>query len=586
MIPIPMFSRLLCLAAILSSAVASHAADAFYLKDGDHVVFYGDSITEQRLYTTFVEAYVVTRFPNLKVDYTLSGWGGDRVTGGGGGKIDTRLQRDVIAYKPTVMTIMLGMNDAGYRIFDQSLFDTYKAGLTSIVDKVRAAVPGVRFTLIQPSPFDDVTRAPTIPGGYNSVLLRYADFVKELAATTHQHTVDFNAPVVAMLEKAKAANLVLSGKIITDRIHPGPAGHLIMAEALLKSWNAPAIVTDVEIDAAGGKPRVVTATATQISALAAAPALTWTQLDAALPMPVDLTTPEMALSVASSDFERALNQEVLRVTNLPEPFYELKIDEMRVGGFSREDLAQGINLAMRTTPMSAQAGAVYKLTLQRGAIHNTRWRVIQVPFADSVSAEMKRSMPAILAAFDAEDAAVAVNQRAAARPVPHRYELTPQAKTQGVVDTVMPAQISANLALAKPYVSSAENSAGWKFGLTDGSFAPGVGTCYATDNSADFPKLVTIDLQATASVGIVVVSTPAFGSTKTVAVSVSADGQTFKEVGRTVFVLRTAEKRVFKFAPEQARYVRLTYVDNYGEQVGFNSNYAFTSEVQVYEPEK
>src|SRR5512146_2824116 len=90
----------------------------FYLKPGDRVVFYGDSITDQRLYTTFTETFVVTRFPRMPVAFVHSGWGGDRVTGGGGGPIDVRLKRDVLAYQPTVMTIMLGMNDGRYRAFD------------------------------------------------------------------------------------------------------------------------------------------------------------------------------------------------------------------------------------------------------------------------------------------------------------------------------------------------------------------------------------------------------------------------------------------------------------------------------------
>src|SRR5277367_3768257 len=114
--------RLLILTLVLSSLFAQ---DSFYLKDGDTVVFYGDSITDQRLYTTFTEAYVLTRFPKLNVRFVHSGWGGDRVDGGAGGPIDTRLTRDVLAYRPTVVTVMLGMNDGAYRAFDSALFKTY-----------------------------------------------------------------------------------------------------------------------------------------------------------------------------------------------------------------------------------------------------------------------------------------------------------------------------------------------------------------------------------------------------------------------------------------------------------------------------
>jgi hypothetical protein len=43
------------------------AADAgFFLHGGDRVVFLGDSITEQRLYTTYIEAYTATRFPKQR----------------------------------------------------------------------------------------------------------------------------------------------------------------------------------------------------------------------------------------------------------------------------------------------------------------------------------------------------------------------------------------------------------------------------------------------------------------------------------------------------------------------------------------
>src|SRR6266851_1263081 len=110
---------------LLAALGSAFAQEPFALRDGDRVVFFGDSITDQRLYTTFAETYVVTRFPKLNIAFVHSGWGGDRVSGGGGGPVDVRLWRDVLAYNPTVVTIMLGMNDGGYRAYDQAIFDNY-----------------------------------------------------------------------------------------------------------------------------------------------------------------------------------------------------------------------------------------------------------------------------------------------------------------------------------------------------------------------------------------------------------------------------------------------------------------------------
>ena len=138
----------------------------------------------------------------MNVTFVHSGWGGDRVTGGGGGRIDHRLERDVFAYKPTVVTVMLGMNDASYRPFDQKIFDVYAKGYEHLVESLKSNLPGVRITLIQPSPFDDVTRKPNFEGGYNQVLMRYGEFVKELAEKEGAGVADLNTSVVAALKKA------------------------------------------------------------------------------------------------------------------------------------------------------------------------------------------------------------------------------------------------------------------------------------------------------------------------------------------------------------------------------------------------
>lgn len=218
---------------LLLAGVSALAQSAFYLKPNDRVVFFGDSITDQRLYTTFAETYAVTRFPKANYTFTHSGWGGDRVTGGGGGPIDVRLWRDVLPYNPTVVTIMLGMNDGRYRAFDPAIFEEFDKGYRQIVSRLKRQLPGVRITVIQPSPYDDVTRAPLFEGGYNAVLRRYGSFLKELAGSESLFWSDMNTSVVEALTKANQANPTEAAKLIPDRVHPGPAGHLLMAKALL-----------------------------------------------------------------------------------------------------------------------------------------------------------------------------------------------------------------------------------------------------------------------------------------------------------------------------------------------------------------
>jgi len=392
----------------------------FYLKDGDRVVFYGDSITEQRLYTTYVETYVVTRLPQLNVSFVHSGVGGDRVTGGWAGPIDLRLSRDVFAYKPTVVTIMLGMNDGSYRAFDAEVFKTYSTGYQHMLDSIKGVLPGVRVTLIQPSPYDDVTRPAGFEGGYNAVLVRYGQFIKELAQKEKLDVADLNASVVAALEKAKASDPETAKKIIADRVHPGPSGHLLMAEALLKAWNAPAMVTAVEIDAA--KAQAVRTENAAVSDLKESNGLTWTQSDKALPMPLDLKDPVMKLAVQNSDFLRAVDWQPLKVTGLKGQRYVLKIDGEQAGTFSAQQLADGLNLAELPTPMVRQAQAVHDLTLKHNNLHAVRWRELQVALAQ----QPLPHLPQAIEALDSLEADLVTQQRMLAQPKPHRYELLPQ----------------------------------------------------------------------------------------------------------------------------------------------------------------
>lgn len=408
-------SRFFTLAFIFVAVAA--AQSPFYLKDGDRVVFYGDSITDQRLYTTFAESYVVTRFPTLNVSFTHSGWGGDRVTGGGGGPIDLRLSRDVFPYKPTVITIMLGMNDGSYKAFDQKLFDTYTTGFEHILDSIKANAPNSRVTLIQPSPYDDTTRAPLFEGGYNAVLLRYSDYLRNLAQTRHLDLADLNNPVTAMLKRAADTDKDQAQKIIPDRVHPVAAGHWIMAAALLKAWHAPALVSDVTIDAKAGTAQTKNA---KVADIKAGPQLAWTATESALPLPIDPNDKLLDLAVKSSDLIETLDQEMLRVNGLAPGKWELKIDGLAAGAYTSDDLAKGINLATLNTPMLKQSLDVHALTLKHNTIHFTSWRTIQTALASDASPYTKQNA---MLALDQLDQELVAEQRAAAQPRAHHFEL-------------------------------------------------------------------------------------------------------------------------------------------------------------------
>src|SRR5580700_2424669 len=76
---------------VLTSAAPATAQEKFFFKDGDVVVVMGDSITEQMLYSNYLEMWTISRFPSWKLTFRNVGIGGDRSTGG-----NARFKRDVL----------------------------------------------------------------------------------------------------------------------------------------------------------------------------------------------------------------------------------------------------------------------------------------------------------------------------------------------------------------------------------------------------------------------------------------------------------------------------------------------------------
>src|SRR5512136_2588604 len=163
--------------ALLSSLIFAAAAGAspvsVQIGDRETIVFYGDSITEQNLYTAYLETFLLSRFPSKDLAVFNLGWGGDTASGG-----NKRFARDVGPVQPSLVFVNFGMNDGGYKAYDEATVRNYLAAQGALADTIRAT--GARQVLFTTSPVDDVLRKDQ--GVYNDTLSRMARGLGQLAA--------------------------------------------------------------------------------------------------------------------------------------------------------------------------------------------------------------------------------------------------------------------------------------------------------------------------------------------------------------------------------------------------------------------
>src|SRR5262249_2291366 len=94
--------------AALAGAAPARAGTTFPLAAGDTWVMAGDSITAQHLHSNYFEAFCYARYPKLTFRFRNSGVGGDTIP-----RVLARFDWDVAPWKPTVVSVELGMNDQG-----------------------------------------------------------------------------------------------------------------------------------------------------------------------------------------------------------------------------------------------------------------------------------------------------------------------------------------------------------------------------------------------------------------------------------------------------------------------------------------
>lgn len=184
------------------------------------VVCFGDSVTgvyyhtgSRRAYTDMLGIALQRISGMANVEMVNAGISGHTTVNG-----LSRIDRDVLAHQPDLVTVMFGLND-----MTRVSLDDYRANLKTIVAKCRAI--GAEVVLATPNNVINTSGRPT------EKLMTYCDVVREVGR-------ELNVPVCdsyQQLDSRRAHKPFDWRLLMSDAIHPNMDGHKRMAEQLAHS---------------------------------------------------------------------------------------------------------------------------------------------------------------------------------------------------------------------------------------------------------------------------------------------------------------------------------------------------------------
>ncbi len=346
---------------------------SFCLQANDRIVFLGDSITEQQLHTNYVETYLATRYPELKLTFFNAGWGGDTAPGGA-----QRLARDVLSLQPTVVTICYGMNDGRYCPPTEEIRAAYVGGMRELVARLKAA--SVRVVLLTPGMVDASVNPSLAKVEYNQRGLRIlADEVLALAAAENLPVGDLHRLMNEVDAKAKAADPTFC--MIPDSVHPDPAGQLVMAFGLLQALGVPPRRQEVVLDLAKKQ-------ATPSAGLAAGRPHR-NEFGCSVEVKLDrlpfFVEPAARKVLPFLPFQETYNELKLVIRGMPAEFGSFRSERVRSAPLPRADFEAGINLFSQWSLAAVQKAAdVLRFTAEKDQAYYKLWRILGLNGQNSV----------------------------------------------------------------------------------------------------------------------------------------------------------------------------------------------------------
>ncbi|MFA6292791.1 MAG: SGNH/GDSL hydrolase family protein [Victivallales bacterium] len=244
---------LLSLCNTYAQDVKPAAANSALPKDS-RLAIIGDSITEQKQYTKFMETYLLACAGRKDMTVFQFGWGGERAGG-----FLSRLENDLSAFKPTAATTCYGMNDGSYVPYNDTIGGNYEKAMRAVLEKLKeagvtqivAGSPGAvdtKYFVKSPAVFGDKPAGE----GYNENLRRLRDIDEKLAGELKTSFADVHTPLVDAMAKAKKEKGPDYDVCGRDGVHPGVNGHLIMAYAFLKALGCDGNIAEITVDMKNG----------------------------------------------------------------------------------------------------------------------------------------------------------------------------------------------------------------------------------------------------------------------------------------------------------------------------------------------
>ncbi|MBS0205449.1 MAG: SGNH/GDSL hydrolase family protein [Planctomycetes bacterium] len=221
---------LLATVAGLTGFVQADEPPAIALKSGDRIVFLGDSITQggdshDKGYVRIIRKALTEKHPDLKLEVIGAGISGNKVP-----DLQRRLERDVIARKPTLVVIYIGINDVWHGEKDPArgtMPDAFKEGLKDVVGKCQTA--GAAVVLCTPTVIGEKTDGQN---GLDEKLDAYSDITRGLAKELKLPLCDLRKAFVDYLAEHNKENHP-KGILTGDRVHLNETGNKFVADQML-----------------------------------------------------------------------------------------------------------------------------------------------------------------------------------------------------------------------------------------------------------------------------------------------------------------------------------------------------------------